>query len=202
MSKKSPPTLGQSLLGTSPRRTRRKDSSSLNLVLVGLIGLIAYFLWNAPGGKSMLVLTGVLIAFAFFLRNALPKILKARKYRALKLDDVDGMPGHAFEHYVASLLAHQGYKTTVTKGSGDLGVDIVARKNGASFAVQCKRYSNDLSRDSVSDAVAGKMHYECGEAMVVTNRYFTSGAKQLAQSTGCHLIDRDQLAQWITSFRS
>ena len=37
--------------------------------------------------------------------------------------------------------------------------------------------------------------------MVVTNNYFTKGAKELAQSTACKLIDRDSLAQWILDYR-
>jgi hypothetical protein len=37
--------------------------------------------------------------------------------------------------------------------------------------------------------------------MVVTNSYFTRGAKQLAHSTGCELIDRDILAEWILDYQ-
>jgi Holliday junction resolvase-like predicted endonuclease len=38
------------------------------------------------------------------------------------------MPGHTFELYVARLMEYQGYKTLMTKSSGDLGVDIIAQK--------------------------------------------------------------------------
>src|SRR5437868_13060831 len=66
---------------------------------------------------------------------------QTQQVRALKLDDVDMMPGRQFEHYVARLLEHQGFRTTVTKGSGDLGVDIIAHRDGQSYCVQCKRYN-------------------------------------------------------------
>ena len=125
-----------------------------------------------------------------------------RRLRALRLDEVDSMPGLAFEHYVARLLEHQGFKASVTKGSGDLGIDIIAHKNDRHYAVQCKRYNGNIPRNAVSDAVAGKQHYRCGEAMVVTNRFFTPGAKQLARSTRCALVDRDTLALWVQSFQS
>ena len=126
---------------------------------------------------------------------------RMRQLRALRLDDVDNMPGITFEHYVARLLEHQGFKTTITKGSGDLGIDIIAHKSGSQYAVQCKRYKSNIPRNAVSDAVAGKQHYRCREAMVVTNRFFTPGAKQLAKSTRCILIDRDALAVWVQSFQ-
>jgi hypothetical protein len=37
--------------------------------------------------------------------------------------------------------------------------------------------------------------------MVVSNNLFTSGARTLAEVTGCELIDREQLANWIMSFQ-
>ncbi|MEP0763965.1 MAG: restriction endonuclease [Chloroflexota bacterium] len=124
-----------------------------------------------------------------------------QRLRLLALEDVDYMPGHTFERYVARLLQSQGYKTIVTKGSGDFGVDIVAQRYAVRYAVQCKRQFDDISRRAVSDAVAGKYQYGCSEAIVVTNSYFTSGAVELANSTGCILVDRDTLAEWIAAFQ-
>jgi HJR/Mrr/RecB family endonuclease len=37
--------------------------------------------------------------------------------------------------------------------------------------------------------------------MVVTNQYFTSGAKALAESNRCTLVDRDTLASWIIEWQ-
>lgn len=37
-------------------------------------------------------------------------------------------------------------------------------------------------------------------AVVITNR-FTEGAKELARSNHCELIDRDVLAKWILEFQ-
>jgi hypothetical protein len=125
-----------------------------------------------------------------------------RLVRALQLSDVDNMDGLAFEHYVCRLMKDQGYCATVTRASGDLGVDIVATKCGCKYSVQVKRQTNNVSRRAVSDAVAGKAHYGCAGAMVITNRYFTKGAMDLAGSTCCQLVDRDTLAQWILAFQA
>jgi restriction system protein len=126
---------------------------------------------------------------------------KRRRFRALRLADVDSMGGREFEHYVAALLEHQGYSATVTKGSGDLGVDVIAVKGALRYAVQTKRYSAAVPRTAVSDAVAGMAHYKCNAAMVVTTHRFSDGARQLALANGCVLVDRNELAQWIVAFQ-
>ena len=125
-----------------------------------------------------------------------------RKLRALRLSDIDNMTGIHFEHYVAKLLQHQGFSTRVTVGSGDFGVDVIAEKDLLKYAIQVKRQAKNVSRRAVSDSVAGKIHYRCNAAMVVTNAFYTAGAKELAKSTECRLVDRDELTKWILSFQA
>ena len=117
------------------------------------------------------------------------------------ITEIDRMEGLDFEHYVARLLRHQGYVATVTKASGDLGVDIVAQKGQHRYAVQTKRHAKPISRQAISDAVAGMGYYHCDQAMVVTNSTFTPGAITLAQSNGCMLVDRTELTRWIGRYR-
>ncbi len=125
-----------------------------------------------------------------------------RRLRAIRLADVDHMPGLEFEAYVCRLMERQGFGGVYNvRGSGDFGVDIVAERGRVRYAVQVKRYKGGVSRRAVSDAVAGKYHFKCDAAMVVTNSYFTAGAKTLANSTSCTLVDRDQLADWIVAFQ-
>jgi restriction system protein len=127
--------------------------------------------------------------------------VRERRLRALQLADIDNMTGIQFEHYVAKLLTHQGYKAQVTVASRDFGIDVIAQKQAVKYAIQVKRQVKNISRRAVSDAVAGKFHYNCTSAMVVTNVFFTSGAQELAKSTGCRLVDRDELAKWILAFQ-
>ena len=111
------------------------------------------------------------------------------------------MSGVEFERYVAHLLKHRGYRVQFTPGSGDLGVDLIAVSNGTRTAIQCKRHGKSVSRRAISDAVAGKTYYKCSEAQVVTNSYFTKGARTLAASTHCTLVDREKLTDWILDFQ-
>lgn len=119
---------------------------------------------------------------------------------AIELSDIDHMDGLDFEHYIAWLLKQNGFKTAeVTQASGDFGADVIASKGESRYAVQVKRYSSNISRSAVSDAVAAASHYKCNSSMVVTNSYFSKQATQFATSVGCELIDRDRLSQWISN---
>ncbi len=113
------------------------------------------------------------------------------------LTRIDGMSGFEFEQFIGQLLEKRGFEVEVTKGSGDFGVDVIAQKAGTKLAIQVKRQADKVSRNAVSDAVAGKSYYHCNQAMVITNSYFHDSAIVLAHSTRCELVDRDILQQWI-----
>lgn len=116
------------------------------------------------------------------------------------IDEVDIMSGNDFEHWCADLLAHNGFTNViVTQASGDQGVDVTATKGGVKYAVQCKCYSSDLGNTPVQEVYAGKAMYECQVGIVMTNRYFTAGAKTLAAKTGVLLWDRDKLIELMAN---
>lgn len=116
------------------------------------------------------------------------------------IDETDGMEGHEFESYCADLLRKNGFvNVSVTPGSGDQGVDVIAEKEGVRYAVQCKCYSSALGNTPVQEVCAGKSMYNCHVGVVMTNNYFTAGAKQLAEKNGILLWDRDKLQRMIDS---
>ena len=81
------------------------------------------------------------------------------------------MDGLQFEHRCAELLRYRGFhKVTVTKGSGDQGIDILAQKNGLKYGIQCKYYSHPVGNKAIQEA-----------AMVMTNNTFTRAARELAE---------------------
>ena len=108
---------------------------------------------------------------------------------------IDLMDGEQFEHWCADLLRTIGFAdVVVTKKSGDQGVDVLAKKDGIRYAIQCKCYSSDLGNGPVQEVNTGKVIYKCHVGVVLTNQHFTSGAKEAADATGVLLWDRD----WIT----
>lgn len=107
------------------------------------------------------------------------------------------MEGREFEEYVAALFCKLGYQAYVTHQSRDFGVDVVAKRGGERIAIQVKRYAKPVSLGGVQQAVTGMHKFNCNKAMVVTNNYFTPGAKELANHSSCELVDRDGLAGLI-----
>ena len=111
---------------------------------------------------------------------------------------IDYMEGHDFEYWCAALLKDIGFQNvSITKGSGDQGVDIIAEKNGGKYAIQCKRYNKPLGNKPVQEVYAGKAIYNCDVAVVMTNSTFTDGAKEAATKTGVILWDRKQLENFM-----
>lgn len=101
------------------------------------------------------------------------------------------MTGLEYESVVANYLRCHGYnRVSVTKGSGDFGIDVIAYKGGHKYAVQCKYYTSAVSLDAVQEAVAGMAYYNCDRAMVVTNNTYTNAAKELAKCNGVVLLER------------
>ncbi len=177
------------------------------LLVVYLLWVLAIRLGLVPDAFVIAVFAGLAALVAYGLIVVTLVILNRRTvqvnaFRALQLADVDQMTGPRFEKFVEALLIQQGYHVTHTGQSGDLGVDLVAMRPPDKIAVQCKRQSEPVSRRAVSDAFAGMAHYGCNRAMVVTNSSFSPGARELARSTGCELVDRETLGRWILAFRN
>jgi restriction system protein len=110
---------------------------------------------------------------------------------------IDKMTGLEFERYVAGLLMNRGYTNVRLTEKYDLGVDIIAVKDGIRWGIQVKRYSGLVKADAVRQVVTALRKYDCDRAMVITNSTYSMIAKDLAISNDCVLIDRVILLQWV-----
>ena len=69
-------------------------------------------------------------------------------------------------------------------------MDILAEKDGVTYAVQCKRYQGPVGVDAVLQTYAGRDYYDCMVGAVMTNQYFTAPAVQAAKKLRILLWDR------------
>lgn len=107
---------------------------------------------------------------------------------------IDEMEGHEFEHFCGKMLEEMGFiDVKVTKGSGDFGVDILAEKDGISYAFQCKCYDKPVGVKAVEEIYAGRDYYERMVGCVITNQYFTQPAVDMAKKLKIMLWDRDYI---------
>lgn len=130
---------------------------------------------------------GITVLFGFLWRR--------KKRTDLPMDD---MEGHDFEYYCADLLRGVGFQEVeVTRGSGDFGADILAEKDGVTYAVQCKCYDEVVGVHAVQEAYAGKAFYDRMVGAVMTNRFFTGPAVTCAQKLNILLWDRGYIQEML-----
>jgi len=108
---------------------------------------------------------------------------------------------YEFEEVICQMFKDAGFSAELTPRSSDFGADIILKKIGIDerIAVQVKRYAPDhkVGVKEISQAVAGREHYQCDKSMVITTSSFTSQAIQLARSTQTVLWDWAKLYQAI-----
>ncbi|MCR4764109.1 MAG: restriction endonuclease [Lachnospiraceae bacterium] len=117
--------------------------------------------------------------------------LRWRKRRPLPMD---AMEGHDFEYYCAELLRGIGFSDVqVTSGSRDFGADILAERDGVTYAVQCKRYDHPVGIFAIQEVYAAKDYYDRMVGVVMTNAVFTEPARSMAKKLRILLWDREML---------
>lgn len=127
-------------------------------------------------------------AFIVLLAMFIVFLVKKIRNRPLPMDE---MEGHDFEYYCADILKAHGFiEVEVTKGSGDFGADILAEKDGVTYAVQCKCYDKPIGVKAVQEVYAGRDYYDRMVGVVMTNQYFTQPAVELAGKLNIMLWDR------------
>lgn len=133
----------------------------------------------------------IILGIVFFILLIAFMIVKIRRNRPLMMDELEG---HDFEYYCADLLKEHGFmEVEVTKGSGDFGADILAQKDGVSYAIQCKCYDKPIGVKAVQEIYAGRDYYDCMIGVVMTNQYFTAPAVELAKKLKILLWDREYI---------
>ena len=138
-----------------------------------------------------LIIYVIVVAAILTIAAAIVHFLKKVRMRPLPMDE---MEGHDFEYYCADLLKANGFvEAVVTKGSGDFGADILAEKDGITYAVQCKCYDKPIGVKAVQEVYAGRDYYGKMVGVVMTNQYFTQPAVDLAQKLNIMLWDRGYL---------
>ncbi len=138
----------------------------------------------------------VVCALAMLVSAALYLLQRARRRMP---EDFDLMEGHEFEEYCAELLKKCGFEDVeVTRGSGDYGIDILAEKDGVTYAIQCKCYNAPVGVKAVQEAYAGRDYYDRMVGAVLTNQHFTQPAVEAAGKLKILLWDRERLESFQT----
>ncbi|MEN2774142.1 restriction endonuclease [Acetivibrio clariflavus] len=176
-----------------------------------VLGRFIYYLIKQDKFEGILTLKDNYLICYDTILSLIPECLENKQKRAFErlivkdfsnvkysIHDIDTMNGREFESFIAHLFSKMGYSTTVTKSSGDQGIDVIAEKNGKKIGIQAKCYSGLVSNSAIQEAVAGINYYKLDQAIVITNNYFTKSAQELAKSNNVILWDRNMLKEKLS----
>lgn len=114
-------------------------------------------------------------------------------------DALDGMTWQQFERLVGEAFRLRGYDVTETGGGGaDGGIDLVLRKDGEKYLVQCKQWCAFKVGVSVVRELYGAMAAKgAAGGFVVTSGRFTEEASRFTSGRNIDLIDGARLRALI-----
>jgi restriction system protein len=133
-----------------------------------------------------------------FLVSAVASLLRRSQARGLfeRASDrsrraIAEMSWAQFERLVGEAFRRRGFDVTETGGSGgDGGIDLMLRKNGERWLVQCKHWRSTSVGVSVIREVYGVITAQgAAGGYVVTSGGFTQEARRFAEDNGVELID-------------
>jgi restriction system protein len=101
--------------------------------------------------------------------------------------------GYDFEEWVADALIKFGWSAETTSGSGDQGLDVIAKKDGRTLGVQCKLYNAAVGNKAVQEAHSGKIYYGVDAVCVLSNTSYTKSARELAIATEVKLFSVEDI---------
>ncbi len=117
--------------------------------------------------------------------------------------DIDRLTGTQFEKFMERLLNANGYSDAqVTGKAGDQGGDILAYDEDEKIIIQAKNYAlnRKVTNKAVQEVLGSIAYYGADKGIVVTNSFFTSSARELANVNNITLWDRRVVTQLLEVF--
>lgn len=106
--------------------------------------------------------------------------------------EFDHMDEAVFERYLALLFTRMGYQVRRVNYADNVST-LMATSNGVSYVIQARRNRRKVGIRAIEDAIATRKHLKCERAIVVTNHYFSSHARQIAKANQVLTLDRHDL---------
>ncbi len=126
-------------------------------------------------------------------------------FEKISVFDADKLDGFAFESFIAKIMEFNKFTdVSITRGSGDQGGDILAKRGDEKLVLQTKRFSIDkkVTNSAVQEVLGAIAWYNVHKGIVVTNSIFTNSAKELAQKNNIELWDRKIVSKFIEVYNS
>lgn len=157
----------------------------------------------ASAGQYVIPLLCLLGAAASAIRRVRGQRLFDNGTRNPTAEFLAGISWQEFERLVSEAFRRKGYRVTETGGAqADGGVDLVLRRDGETFLVQCKHWRAQAVSVQVVRELYGVMAARgAAGGFVVTSGVFTPPAKDFARGRNIALIDGAKLQAMLKTSR-
>lgn len=179
--------------GTTLSRRRRKANISESLYSLIILGAI--FVWFITKSLLFAIFVFAVIISIPILINIYIRKKRTERLLASGIDIVDRMSGEEFEKFLKAHFTNLGYKVELTPVTCDYGCDLILIKDGIKSVVQAKRYTDTVGIKAIQEIIGAMQYYRAQSAMVVTNSFFTTNARELADRSNVILWDRNILVE-------
>jgi hypothetical protein len=118
---------------------------------------------------------------------------EVKKNKKINTPFQEDMNGIDYEIFCKNLLEKKGWTITLTKKTGDQGVDLIANKDTIKIAFQCKKHNRPIGNKAIQEIFTGKQFYDIELGAVISNRPFTNSARKLATKNNILLLHHNDL---------
>lgn len=153
------------------------------------------FMTLASGGQYLLPFAFLVGAVMSAYGRAKRRTLHAQVAASPDRGALNDMSWQQFEALVGEAFRRKGYAVTETGGGGaDGGVDLMLKKAGETFLVQCKQWKvYKVGVRTVRELYGVMAAKGAAGGFVVTSGVFTNEARAFAEGRNIELMDRDAL---------
>lgn len=107
------------------------------------------------------------------------------------------MQGTEWQEFLVKVFEALGASAQMARTTGDEGVDLLVRFGEMMIAVQAKGFVGSVDKEAIQQVVAGKAHYGCDRAAVITNSRFSAPARSIALGHSCFLIGEQEFPAFV-----
>jgi hypothetical protein len=154
---------------------------------------ISFFGVFFPGVPFAIALSGLFKSLSFTLLRPVRDALKMAYGVHLEVCQREqywrSLHWREYEKEVARLFRKNGFDVRETPGTGDKGVDFIAKRNGKQFVAQCKNHSKTIGPNVVRELIGTVVSQRADAGILIATCGFSSGAVQAANGVPVILLD-------------
>lgn len=94
-----------------------------------------------------------------------------------------------YENRLAAAMRAEGYDVSLARSNLSSGVDLICKKDGASYLIHCATAQHPIKKEVVHDVFSSQLLHEAEHCLIMSVSGFTVEAVQVARRSGVHLAE-------------